>query len=190
MVHDIDLGTGYYAPNDWYSFSAFVFVIDRATNESIPVIACKINSAGPGDFSAVSEVAPSGNEFTYDAGEGPTTVVVKSVTMYTSIRRPVTVLALTSSIFAINWILTACSLITTSVMSHWEGEIGIALLPITVILTIPTLRNIYVDLPFGVYLGGSQKHCFSPQRLMGSFRRDGILPANADSGAVHRDSVV
>ena len=154
------LGDYSYAPNDQYSFSAFVFAIDRATNKSIPVVKFAVQSGGPGALSTASTLEMSSNNFTYDAGNGSTTVAVQSLTIYARIKRPDSALSLTYSMFAINWVLTVFSMITTLVASYWEVDIVVTLLPITVILTIPTIRSIYVDAPFGVYLGAYQELYF------------------------------
>ena len=153
MVHEMGLGDYNYAPNDQYSFSAFVFVIDKATNASIPVVGLAVQSGGPGAFSTESTLETSSNNFTYNAGNGSTTIPAESLTIYVKIKRPVSALALTYSMFAINWVLTMFSMITTLVASHWEVDIVVTLLPLTVILTIPTIRGIFVNAPFGVYLG-------------------------------------
>ena len=55
----------------------------------------------------------------------------------------------------VNWFLTAgCLRITLlSVVGHKDMGEGVLLLPITVILTIPALRQLYAGSPpFGVYL--------------------------------------
>ena len=154
MDHNIASGIQYFAPNDWYSFSAFAFAIDKATNTSVPILTFEIGSAGAGDFSTNSDVIPSRNNFTYNAGSGPTTIQVDSHTLDAGIGRSVPARALTYSMFAINWVLAVCSIITTSVTFDKGGEIGVAFLPITVILTIPTIRNLYVGSPpFGIFLG-------------------------------------
>ena len=157
----MDLGDPYYAPKDSYDFSAFVFVIDRNTNKSVPILSFEVRNTWSGNLAATSKRRLSRNEFTYNAGNGPTTVGVESNTINATIQRSAPALAFTYSLFAINWILTVCSLITTSFTAHRESEIGVALLPITVILTIPTIRGIYVDLPFGVSLGVYRKHHLS-----------------------------
>ena len=184
----MDLSNSYYAPQDWYSFSTFAFVIDKATNKSIPIIAFIVFNTGPGDFSTVSKMVPGRIEV---PGNVSTTAVVGSKTLFAKIKRPVTALALTFSMFAINWVLTIFSIIATLVASQWESDAGIALLPITVILAIPTIRNIYSDSPFGVFLGTCREGTLLlSRRLTVPCRRGRILPANADSGVVHSASVV
>ena len=163
IEHKIDSGDVYFAPDNWYSFSAVVFVIDRATNKSVPITSFGATGLGTSAFTTEAEVKSSRNVFIYEAGGVPITVVVESNSISVGIRSTVSARALTYSMFAINWVLTVCSLITTLVASHQQGEIGVALLPITVILTIPTLRNMYIGTPFGGHLGMCQKRCFSPK---------------------------
>ena len=154
VEHNIVHGAQYFAPNDWYSFSAFVFAIERATNQSVPILTFEISAAGSGDFSTMSEVAPSKSQFTNSTGGG---VEVQSCTVYAGIGRSLPARALTYSMFTINWVLTLCSIVTTSITFNKRGEIGVALLPITLILTIPAIRNLYVGAPpFGIFLGTCQ----------------------------------
>jgi len=153
--HKIDFGEPEYnAPNDWYSFTAFTFVIERDTNKSAPITYFDLANSGAGDFSVQSEPdgVPSSNEFTYN---GSTTVEVDSYTLYPTIRRSKRGKALTFFMFAINWMMALCSMITTSIIFDQAGGVrdGIALLPITVILVIPAIRNLYPGAPpFGIFL--------------------------------------
>jgi hypothetical protein len=134
------------------------FVIETNTNASIPIVFFGLMNSGAGDFSVASvpDGSPSINWFTYDGKGGPTTVGVGSYVMYPVIRRSRRGKALTYFMFSINWIMTLCSMITTSVIVNREGQVkeGVALLPITVILAIPTIRDLYPGSPpFGIYLG-------------------------------------
>ena len=104
--HDIDFGNPEYnAPNDWYSFFAFAFVVEKDTNNSIPTIYFNLDNSGAGDFSigSVSYGTPSSNQFTYNGEGGSTTVEVGSYTIYPVIERSRRAKALTFSMFAINW---------------------------------------------------------------------------------------
>lgn len=194
MQHYIDVGVQYFAPEDAYSFSTFVFAIDRSTNKSIPIITFEIGSSGSGDFGSTSEVVPSSNQFTYNPGTGPTTVGVKSHTILAGVSRSVPARALTYSMFAINWILAFCSIITTSVSFNrggGGGDLGITLLPVTVILTIPAVRNLYVGSPpFGIFLGTYKNHGAPFPNIEALLRRGGILSTNADSSVMHRGGIV
>ena len=188
MAHEIDFTNYGYAPTDWYSFSSFFFAIDTTTNKSIPIIGFEISNAGSNSFSTISETSPSKSNFVNNGSS--TTVVVDSMVLFAKIQRPVAALAITYSMFAINWVLAIFSIMTTLIASFWEVDIVVALLPITIILTVPTLRAIYVSAPFGVFLGAYQKTLLPSRRLTVLFRCGGILPADVDSGVVHRDSVV
>jgi hypothetical protein len=153
MDHVIESGAQYICPRDSYNFEAFVFAVESATNKSVPVLAFEIGTFGSGDFASRSEVTTSTSWF-YD---GLTTMEVESNTLFASIRRSVAAQALTYSMFAINWVLAISSILTTSVAFQWgegAGNFGITLLPVTLILTIPAIRNIYVGSPpFGIFLG-------------------------------------
>ena len=176
----------------------FVLAIDKATNASLPISLFQIYSYGlAGDFAATSEVSPSKSLFPYNPGSGPTETQawVMSHTMFGTIKRSLPARALTYTMFSINWVLALCSMVTTSVSFHrgsGNNDVGMTLLPITVILSIPTIRNLYVGSPpFGIFIGKSKGSRPSPPpRTDSAFRRGWVLPTNADSGVVHRDSIV
>lgn len=153
IEHSIEDGYQYFAPNDQYSFSAFAFVIEKSTNKSIPIVAFEAWNAGPGDFRATSQIASTINLF----GSGSAIVEAKSERLYVTISRSFSARAFTYSMFAINWVLTACSIITTTIAFSRESgkrDVGITLLPITAILAIPAIRNFFVGSPpFGIHLG-------------------------------------
>ena len=117
-----------------------------------------VGDAGPGDFSAFttqSKTVPTRSNFTYDPGSGPVTVEVASLTTFAKIKHSTRAQALTLSMFIINWVLTGCSVTLASMVVIKGGmNDGVALLPITVILTIPAIRDLYVGSPsFGIYFG-------------------------------------
>ncbi|KAF9777653.1 hypothetical protein BJ322DRAFT_568509 [Thelephora terrestris] len=159
--HKIDFGEPEYkAPNDWYSFTVFTFVIERDTNISAPIYApityFGLANSGAGDFSVKSEPdgVPSSSLFTPDVSPGPG-ILVDSYTLYPTIRRSKRGKALTFFMFATNWMMALCSMITTSIIFDRGSEVkdGVALLPITVILVIPAIRNLYPGAPpFGIFL--------------------------------------
>ena len=136
---------------------------------------------------------PTYNQFTYNGKGGPTTVTVESYMMFPTFERSRRGQALIYFMFSINWIMTLCSIITTSVIFNREGQVkdGVALLPITVILAIPAIRNLYPGAPpFGIYLGTHQTRTVLLRGFTLPFRRGGILPTDVHSGGVHRDGVV
>ncbi|KAF9785341.1 hypothetical protein BJ322DRAFT_825903 [Thelephora terrestris] len=145
----------YYFPEDGCLFGAMIFVLDEATNKSVPIIDLELGSFGPGDFSTESFMQEASLKIVYDAGSGPTAEWVQAYHIYVAIRRSLRARAITYSMFMINWILTFFSIITTSVMFNRRRGIkdSVALLPITVILTIPAIRSLYVGSPpYGIHL--------------------------------------
>ena len=104
---------------------------------------------------------PTSNKFTYNGKGGPTIVGVESYMMFPTIQRFRRGKALIYFMFAINWIMPLCSIITTSVIFNREGQVkdGVALLPITVILTVLAIQDLYPGSPpFGIYLG-AHRNC-------------------------------
>ena len=150
-------------PLDQYEFTVFAFAVEKATNKSVPIAVFAVGDAGPGDFTTTSETVPSRNEFTYDTGNGPVTMEVGSYTTFAKVKHTTRAQALTLSMFVINWVLTLCSLvITVTVADRREMPSGVALLPVTVILSIPAIRSLYVGSPsFGIRLGTHWK-CTAP----------------------------
>jgi len=153
---DISTNDQHYSPNDAYPFSAFFCFVDKATNKSVPILGFRLRCAGAGDFSTLSTLSQGPSDISgYDAEVGPTTDRGQSYSFSGIIVHSLRAQAITYSMFAINWILTLCSIITTSVMFNRRGEVkdGFALLPITVILTIPVTRNLYSGSPpYGIFL--------------------------------------
>ena len=142
-------------PLDKYDFTVFVFAIEKATNKSIPITTFAVGDAGPGDFTTTSETVQSRNEFTHDTEGEPVTVEVGSYTTHVQVKHSIRARALTLSMFAINWVLTLCSLVITMIVANRrEVKEGLALLPITMILSIPAVRSLYVGSPpFGILFG-------------------------------------
>ena len=149
MEHNIQSGNQYWAPDDRYSFSVFAFAIERSTNKSIPIAFFGIWNSGSGDFTQSIEMHPAINSF----GSGSAI----SKTLRVTIGRSISARAFTYSMFIITWVLTACSIMTTAVAFSRESgkrDAAVTLLPITAILAIPTIRNLYVGSPpFGIRLG-------------------------------------
>jgi len=156
MEHVIETGDQHNIPLDRYNFMAFAFIVERDTNKSVPITVFAVGDAGPADLTTTSVEVPTMNEFIYDTQDGPTTVDVESRTIFAQVKHSTRARALTFSMFAINWALTLCSVIIASIVFRQRGQVndGVAFLPITVILSIPTIRNLYVDSPpFGIALG-------------------------------------
>ena len=176
MEHRTTIGKQYLTPFDGYRLTAFAFVIERATNKSLPIATFAVGDAGPADFTTTSVDTPTRNNFTYDTEDGPATVEVESHTISAKVRHSLRSRTLTFSMFAINWVLTLCSVAIALVVLRRRGEVkdGVAFLPITVILSIPTIRSLYVGSPpFGILLGTHQNHPALFQRVDTAFQTCG-----------------
>ena len=164
MRHDtISCRPQYYTPNDCYSIQASVLAIDKEANSSIP-IQFKTTGFGAGDFVGGAVTLYGTNNFTCIVG-GQTIKTVIFYTLFANITRSRRTLILTYFILAVNWLLTLCSIITTALVFRRKGKLrdGVALVPFTLILTIPTIRRFYPnDPPIGVYLGVHHRHIASP----------------------------
>lgn len=118
-----------------------------------------VDSDGAGDFSTkilVQEIEVNSTWINISVG-GPTGEQLFYYYLFSgTIVHSLRARAITYSMFAINWILTLCSIITTSAMFNRRGEVkeAVALLPVTVILTIPVVRSLYSGSPpYGIHLG-------------------------------------
>ena len=155
MDHDIDYPSPDFSPFDGYTFAASTYVLEKATNNSVPIAAF---AAGEkiDNFVVSSFWTCTKNNFTYDSGTGPTTVEVVSAMVVTNGKRSKFAQAFTLCMLLINWALTVASIyITVLVISEKEKmDSAFLLFPVTIVLTIPTLRGLYVGMPpFGIYIG-------------------------------------
>lgn len=142
------------APFDDYVLNAFVFVIDKATNESVHIT--RFAAADPlNNFITFSRDTDTVNEFTYETGNGTVTVQVESRALEIRVHRSVLAQAFTMCMLLVNWALTIGSLYITLVMLVKEKmSEAVLALPITVVLTIPVIRSLFIGSPpFGILLG-------------------------------------
>ena len=145
-------------PFDSYFFTASVFVIEKATNKSVPIAAFAAGD-GPDNFVVLSSNIPTTNNFTYNPGTGPTTVTVESSLIAMEAKRSQLAEAFTLCLFIVNWALTLGSVYITffALIGTRRMDPSVLLLPVTLVLTIPTLRELYVSSPpFGIYIGEHQ----------------------------------
>jgi len=146
------------APFDGYSLSVPAFVIDTVANEPIPIVAFTVGQA-PDSFDISSVEVVTTSNYTYDSGTGPTTIAVHSKIAYIEVKRSRFAQALTISLLLVNWALTAASIyiVVLVVFRKERMNDAVLLLPVTIILTIPTLRGLYPGpLPLGIYIGKSR----------------------------------
>ena len=111
---------------------------------------------------------PTTNQFTYEANDGQNTVEVESRTILAKVEYSARARAFTLSMLVINWILTLCSVAIALIVFSRRGRVkdGIALLPVTVILSTPTIRGLYVrSPPFGIFLGAHRGFHAAPKDL-------------------------
>jgi len=146
------------APFDAYSLTAIVFVIEKETNKSVPIIAFGAGE-GPKNFVVSSKNSRTLSNYTYDSGMGPTTVEVESSVISVAVKRSQLAQAFTVCLMLINSALTVGSAYVTILVLTEKERVheGIFLFPVTVVLTIPALRSLYPGgPPFGIYIGGSR----------------------------------
>lgn len=163
--HSIDYIVTDMVPFDAYGLTVFVFVIDKATNRSLP-IATFAAGEGPDNFVVSSSGWSVKSNYTYDSGTGPTTVEVESSLIYIEARESQLAQAFTMCMLLVNWALTVGSTyITLLVIFRGEGtNEAVLLLPVTIVLTIPTIRSLYVGSPpFGIFIG-------KPRALVSHFK--------------------
>ena len=173
---------------------SFVFVVERATNKSVPITAFAVGDSGPADFTTISVGVQTRSNFTYGAVDGPTTVEAESHTMFATVKHSTCARALTFSMLAINWVLTLCSVIIALVVVRRRGEVkdGVGFMPVTAILSVPTIRGFYVGSPpFGIFLGTQHNfHATPPQRIYTLFRCGGVLPSNVNGAGMRHYSAM
>ena len=142
-------------PFDVFSVDTSVFVIDRTTNESVPIISCTAIGVVD-DFLISSNNIPAKTDFAYYNGTKPMVVEVDAQMISIKAKRSQLAKAFTLCLFLINWTLTAASIYITLlvVFRREKMDAAVLLLPVTLVLTIPTLRSLYVGSPpFGIFIG-------------------------------------
>ena len=155
MKHTIYYFSPETAPFDTYTVTASAFVIEKATNESVPIVlfaACE----GSDGFYVSSGETQMKSTYTYDSGTGSTAVEVESNVIDIIAKRSRFSKAFTICLLLINWALSICSTYVTLVVVIKKKRVDkeVLLLPVTLILTIPTLRGLYAGSPpFGIYIG-------------------------------------
>ena len=153
--HKMDGKISNVVPFDLYSFPAYVFAIEKATNKSVPIIAFAVGE-GPENVVLSSTHMSAFNNFIYDSGTGPTTVSVESSVVLMEATRSQLARAFTLCMFIVNWASTIGSVYITLLVLVGTGKMDstVVFLPVTLVLTIPTLRSLHVGSPpFGIYIG-------------------------------------
>ena len=135
-------------PFQHYSFDAFAFAIDPTTNQSVNIVTFGILDT-VGDFIIRSHDAADTNKFTYDPGNGLVTTEVKSRLLQAKISRSAIAKAFAICLFFANWALAVGSVYVTTLAAcrKLEANNVVAALPFSALLTIPTIRSLYIDSP-------------------------------------------
>ena len=143
-------------PFDTYWFSSSAFAIDKATNKSVPVVSFTADETTDNFVVSTGIGLSAKSNFTYNPGTGPITVEVEPYWVQFGVNRSQLAQAFTMCLLVINWALAIGSIyITLLVVSRREKlDAAVLLLPVTIVLTIPSLRGLYVGSPpFGIFIG-------------------------------------
>ena len=135
-------------PFQHYSFNAFAFAIDPTTNRSAHIVMFGVLDI-LGDFVIHSHDAADTSQFAYDSGNGFVTTEVESRVIRVEITRSAVAKALAVWLFLANWALTVGSVHISALVAsrRLEANSIIAVLPFSALLTIPTIRSLYIDSP-------------------------------------------
>jgi len=146
------------APFDTYLLNTLVFVIEKETNKSIPIVKLTAGQA-PGNFGISSTEVKTASNYTYDSGTGPTTINVDSKIIRIEAKRSRFAQALTICLFLVSWTLATCSIYIVALVIFRREQMNdaVLLLPVTIALTIPTLRSLYpCSPPINISIGESR----------------------------------
>jgi len=142
------------------------------------------------DFVTAFETGTSRSNFTYEPPTRNTSVVVTvpSHTTYATVGRTERAKTLTLLMFWVNWSLTFCTLCITWIVANSRVDSTIALLPITTILSIPSIRALYIGSPpFGISLGTHRNYTTPIRKLTPPTRPVGVHPTNDNCSGVCHD---
>ena len=141
-------------PFDSYTFQAFAFAINPASNQSVDIARFLVPSS-PNGFTMRSNNTEVVKWFTYNTHNGSVTVEVSSCLLTAVIRYSTLTVALTACMFVANWVLTLASLyITFSMVTEGRVTWSVFTLHSMMALVIPSIRGLYLcPSPFGAFLG-------------------------------------
>ena len=154
----MDILTPDFVPFDAYVLTALMFVIEKATNKPVPIVALAAGE-GPDNFIVSSSEHGTRCNYTYNSGTGLTTIEIDSSVVVMVAKRTQLAQVFTLCLLIVNIALAFGSTYVTFVAFARRGDVhdGVLLLPVTIILTIPALRSLYAGSPpFGIYIGKSQ----------------------------------
>jgi hypothetical protein len=128
-------------PWDQYQLSTSFIVVDHKTNATLPILALVPADTAGGLFTTYSD------HHVTSYFNGTTNVQGKSVLFL--LRRTPLVKAFSMTICLVNWLLVGMILFITVVALFGKKPMpdGLLLIPVTVILIVPSLRALMVDSP-------------------------------------------
>jgi len=156
--HDIHALGHFPVPFDSYNFQAYAFAMNPTTNQPVNIMRFSAPDS-PSGFAMSSSETGTTKLFTYATESGPRTVEIKSRMLTIAVRYSTLTLALTTSMFVANWILTLGSLfITFSAVKKGKVTWPVFMLHSAMVLVIPSIRKLYLcPPPFGKFLGAVQR---------------------------------
>ncbi|TFK67770.1 hypothetical protein BDN72DRAFT_960751 [Pluteus cervinus] len=138
----------YLYPFDWYSFSTSFLVLDSSTNASVPIVRAALSDFAD-NFTPVSSAQPAKMNFNGTTFDSANVVTVR-------LSRNPTAKIYAIMLLVVNWALTASVVMITIIgVVSTETELGegVLILPVTVILTVPALRALFIgNPPIGIML--------------------------------------
>jgi len=151
--HRIDPGTkrGYaeqlVVPFDSYTFRTSVTAIDPATNRSLSVVQFAVTSP-VGSFVVLSHDADTSGS-TYNPEDSPPASRAGSRVLNVEIKRSKISRAVILSLALLNWLLVVGSVYITALVTSgiMAASNGLALLPFSMLVTIPAVRALYAESP-------------------------------------------
>jgi len=157
MDHDLETSSWDAVPFDAYSHRAMVFVIEKATNKSLPIFT---STTGEGVSGFVTRSAEEQTEtsWTHNSETGSITATLGASLIAITVERSLLSQAFTVCLLFTNSALAIGSAYVTllAVVRREAVNDTVIFFPVTVVLTIPALRSLYPSSPpFGIYLGRS-----------------------------------
>ena len=162
-----------------------MLAIDTLTNKSTPLL-FSVNSLVQ-NFNVEGGINhPEQSNLTYDPGIRPITDTFYPNSIEVTVKRLTLSQAFTICLLIVNWALTSVSVWVMTVIYFKEEKPpdAVLLFPLTLVVTIPALRNLYVGSPpFGIFIGMSQilRPSDLSLRTKATLRCDRVLPADDNS---------
>jgi hypothetical protein len=131
----------YFYPFDKYSIVTTFVVFNTAANASLPIVRLALSDT-------VNNFQPQLDEWQTQTRVNHS-LIVNSRTTHANIQRTISAKVFVILIFISNWIITAAVMYITclALWSNTKFGDGVVLLPMTIILTLPLLRQFFVDSP-------------------------------------------